>query len=215
AHAAGDCKAAGVPIAPFDAAAAEAGAGKRPDVVVDALLGTGLDREVTGDFAAAIAAINDAPAPVVALDVPSGLSGTTGSPLGCAVRASLTVTFVGLKQGLFLGVAGDYCGEIEYASLELPEAVAAGFAPTLERLTLADLRAALPRRARSAHKDDNGRVLLIGGAPGTSGAIRLAAEAALRVGAGLVYVATHAASLPVVAGRPELMCRGVADAREL
>src|SRR5690606_20893069 len=127
---------------------------------VDALLGTGLDRDVTGDFAAAIAAINGAGVPVVALDVPSGLSGTTGWPLGCAVRASLTVTFVGLKQGIFLGVAEDYCGEIEFANLKLPESVADGFAPPLERLTIADLKAALPRRARSAHKGDNGRVLL-------------------------------------------------------
>lgn len=224
ARAASECAAAGVAIAPFAAervgsVGSVAGAGTdaagAPDVVVDALLGTGLDRDATGDFAAAIAAINESHAPVVALDVPSGLSATTGWPLGCAVRAALTVTFVGLKKGLFLGVAEDYCGEIEFASLKLPAAVTAGIVPPLERLTLAELAAALPRRARSAHKGDNGRVLLIGGAPGTAGAIRLAAEAALRVGAGLVYVATHEASAAVVGGRPELMCRTVADARGL
>jgi NAD(P)H-hydrate epimerase len=86
----------------------------------------------------------------------------------------------------------------------------------MTRLSDHDLQAALPRRPRTAHKGSNGRLLLVGGGPGMAGAIRLAAEAALRAGAGLVYVATHAASVAsIMAGRPEIICRAVADAAEL
>ncbi len=208
-----DCRAAGVPIAPFGDRAEAAFA---PDVVVDALLGTGLARTVEGGFAQAVARINAAAVPVLALDVPSGLDADRGLPFGCAVRASATVTFVGLKQGLFLGTAPDFTGELEFADLMLPAELTAGLAPRLRRLTLASLRAALPPRARTAHKGTNGRLLLVGGGPGTAGAIRLAAEAALRVGAGLVYVGTDRDSVgTVLSGRAELMCRPVAAAEEL
>jgi ADP-dependent NAD(P)H-hydrate dehydratase / NAD(P)H-hydrate epimerase len=100
-----------------------------------------------------------------------------------------------------------HCGELEFSDLMLPPELAASLEPVLERLSPALLRGALPPRPRSAHKGDGGRVLLVGGGPGMSGAIRLAAEAALRVGAGLVHVATHRDSVATVMnGRPELMC---------
>ncbi len=208
-----DCRSAGVPIEPFGAGADAAFV---PDVVVDALLGTGLARAVEGRYAQAVEHINAAGVPVLALDVPSGLDADRGVALGCAVRASATVTFVGLKQGLFLGEAPDLAGALEFADLGLPAALTAGLVPPLRRLTLAALRAALPRRARTAHKGTHGRLLLVGGGPGTAGAIRLAAEAALRVGAGLVYVATDRDSVgTVLAGRAELMCRPVAAAEDL
>jgi NAD(P)H-hydrate epimerase len=184
ARAAADCRAAGVALDPFESRAL---AGS--EVIVDALLGTGLARPVAGDMRAAIEAINASTAAVLALDVPSGLDADTGWPSPVAVHASATITFVGLKQGLFLGVAADHCGALEFAGLEVPED--ATLTPTLERIVLADLARALPRRPRSAHKGSCGRLLLVGGGPGMAGAIRLAAEAALRVGAGLVYVATH------------------------
>ncbi|HEX6995154.1 MAG TPA: NAD(P)H-hydrate dehydratase [Gammaproteobacteria bacterium] len=208
-----DCRAAGVAAVPFGRARED---GFVPDVVVDALLGTGLDRPVEGAFAAAIDALNAAGAPILALDVPSGLDADTGRVMNVAVRADVTVTFVGLKQGLFLGEAPDYRGELEFSDLMVPPDVYAGAPPALERLTPALLERALPRRARTAHKGTNGRVLLVGGGPGMPGAIRLAAEAALRVGAGLVYVATWRDSVvPVMAGRPELMCRAVETVDDL
>jgi NAD(P)H-hydrate epimerase len=211
-HAWEACAGAGVVIEPFAAAASRF----EPDVDIDALLGTGLTRAVEGRYAEAVARINAWRAPVLALDIPSGLDGDTGHPLGAAVRASATVTFVALKQGLFLGEAPDYRGELELADLMLPAEASASLEPTLRRLRPAALRAALPPRARTAHKGTNGRLLLVGGAPGTAGAIRLAAEAALRVGAGLVYVATDRDSTGVVlAGRAELMCRAVESAEDL
>ncbi len=161
------------------------------DIIVDALLGTGLARGVDGEFRQAVEAMNAARAPVLALDIPSGLDADTGWPNPVAVRATVTVTFLALKQGLFLGAAADHCGELEFASLELPAELGAETAPPLKRLVLDELARALPRRLRSAHKGSCGRLLLVGGGPGMPGAIRLAAEAALRVGAGLVYVATH------------------------
>jgi NAD(P)H-hydrate epimerase len=211
AQAAADARGAGVLLEPF-AAARLSGA----DVVVDALLGTGLRRPVTGEFRAAIEAIDASGTPVLSLDVPSGLDADSGWPRPTAVRATATVTFVALKQGLFLGAAVDHCGEIELAGLDLPATLGATFTPTLERLVLDDLRRALPRRARSAHKGTAGRLLLVGGGPGMAGAIRLAAEAALRTGAGLVYVATHPDNVAtVLAGRPEIICHSVSSPQNL
>ena len=205
------CRTAGVPFAPFDARALA-----KADVVVDALLGTGLKRAVDGDFRTAVDAVNAAGVPVLALDVPSGLDADTGWPSPVAVRAAATVTFLGLKQGLFLGQAADYVGELELADLEVPRSVSAGLVPAMKRLVLEELRRALPRRPRSAHKGGNGTLLLVGGGPGMPGAIRLAAEAALRVGAGLVYVATHRDSAAsVLAGRPEIICHSVGSSAEL
>lgn len=211
AEAADACGAAGLPFAAFDARALG-----KADVVVDALLGTGLARAVAGDFGAAIEAVNAAAVPVLALDVPSGLDADTGWPSPVAVRAHATVTFLGLKQGLFLGAAPDYCGDLDFADLELPPELGADVSPPMKRLMLAELRRALPRRPRSAHKGSCGKLLLVGGGPGMPGAIRLAAEAALRAGAGLVYVATHPDSvLSVLAGRPEIICRSTGSASDL
>ena len=208
-----DCRDACVAVEPFDPGGTPEFV---PDVIVDALLGTGLDRPVEGDFAEAVAHLNASCAPILALDVPSGLDADTGRPHGDAVHATVTITFVGLKQGLFLGDAPDYRGDLEFSDLMVPPDVAFGMMPVLERLHPNVLRAALPPRPRSSHKGSNGRVLLVGGGPGMSGAIRLAAEAALRVGAGLVYVATHRDSVAtVMSGRPELMCWAVEGADDL
>jgi NAD(P)H-hydrate epimerase len=182
------------------------------DVIVDALLGTGLDRPVTGLYADAIALINQLPAHVVAVDGPSGLNADTGNVMGCAVKAECTVTFIALKQGLFTGLAADYCGEIFYAALAVPDAVFQAVTPSAVRV----VKASLPRRNRCSHKGDYGHVLIVGGDSGYSGAARLAGEAALRVGAGLVSVATrpeHAALMNL--SRPELMCHGVETAGQL
>ncbi len=186
------------------------------DLMVDGILGSGLEREVAGEFAKAVREINRHVAPVVSLDIPTGIHGDTGRVLGCAVRAALTITFVGLKPGLFLGEAPNYCGEIRFAGLEIPESYRQDIAPSYQRIDDGMLSAALSPRRRTSHKGDFGHVLVIGGGPGMPGAVRLAGEAALRAGAGLVSVATHPSHAALlVASRPELMPHAIDDADEL
>ncbi|HTT02263.1 MAG TPA: NAD(P)H-hydrate dehydratase [Steroidobacteraceae bacterium] len=177
------------------------------DVIVDALLGTGLRAAVRPELAAVIRTLNGAQRPIFALDVPSGLDSDTGVALGVAVQADCTVTFVALKTGLFIGDGPEYAGTIFHDDLEVPVPESGEFAARLERITEAEITAALPRRARAAHKGDFGRVLIVGGGIGMPGAARLAGEAALRVGAGLVTVAVAPENVVgIVAGRPELIC---------
>jgi hydroxyethylthiazole kinase-like uncharacterized protein yjeF len=180
------------------------------DLLVDALLGTGLTRDLEGPFAAAVGEINRSGVPVLALDIPTGLDGDTGRIHGVAVEADATITFVGLKSGLYLGQGPHYRGELAFADLGLPAAVFAGADGMLHRLDPADTAQLLKPRSRMSHKGLNGKVLIVGGGVGMSGAARLAAEAALRSGAGLVHAAVHPSSVTsVMAGRPEIMCRGV------
>lgn len=182
------------------------------EVLVDALLGTGLDRPVTGTYAEAIQIINSHPSPVIAVDIPSGLNADTGNILGCAVKADCTVTFIGLKQGLFTGQAAEYCGAIYYARLDVPDQAFAKVDATAIRV----VKTNLPRRDRCAHKGNYGHVLIIGGELGYSGAARLAGVAALRVGSGLVSIATrpeHAGLMNL--SHPELMVHGVETVAQL
>ncbi len=186
------------------------------DVIVDALLGTGLDRPVTGGMAEVITAINRGGRPVLAVDVPSGLNADTGQPLGTAVKAQATVTFVGMKAGFLTGSGPDYCGHVYFADLGIPAAVREAVPPAVERISRADGVHLLPRRARGSHKGHFGHVLVIGGDHGYAGAARMAAEAAGRVGSGLVSIATrpeHAAMLS--AARPEIMAHNASDRRAL
>jgi len=183
------------------------------DIYVDALFGTGLARPVDGRARALIEQVNARKEPVLALDVPSGISADTGEVLGIAVRATTTVTFIAHKRGLFTGAALEHCGELVLDMLGLPENL---FKESKFDARLLDMRRMarwLPPRARDAHKGDFGHVLAIGGDAGMGGAIRLCGEAALRVGAGLVSVATRAENvIGLNAGRPELMAHAVKDA---
>lgn len=186
------------------------------EVVVDALLGTGLHSAVREDAAQVIAAINSSGRPVLAIDVPSGLDSDTGVPLGDAIRADCTVTFVALKTGLFIGDGPEYAGTVFFDDLEVPVPQTEAFQPRIERITECEIARALPRRRRSAHKGDFGRVLVVGSGPGMPGATRLAGEAALRVGAGLVTVAVAPENVVAVAcGRPELICLPLTDESSL
>jgi hydroxyethylthiazole kinase-like uncharacterized protein yjeF len=181
-------------------------------LIVDALLGSGLERDVSGEFAAAVSAINGHRAKVMALDIPTGVHGDTGQVMGAAVRADLTVTFVGLKAGLFAGEGSEFSGAIVFDGLGVPERCRPRAAAVSRRIPGRVLRRFLKRRPRNAHKGDFGHVLIIGGGEGMPGAVRLAGEAALRAGAGLVSVATHPSHAAVVVGsRPELMSHGIAD----
>jgi NAD(P)H-hydrate epimerase len=196
---------------------AQAVLGAECDLYVDALLGTGLERTVAGDWAALINALNQSSRPLLSIDIPSGLHADSGRVLGTAVSADATVTFIGLKQGMLTGVGPDVCGQLLFDDLDLDREVYGRVAPSSRRI---DFRLTWPeglrRRRASAHKGRFGHLLLVGGSPGMAGAIRMAGEAALRVGAGLVTIATDPAHATIVGqGRPELMCRGVAEADEL
>ncbi len=182
------------------------------DVIVDALLGTGLNKPVADTYAQAIRAINSSRAKVIAVDIPSGLNADTGSVMRGAVKADSTVTFIGLKQGLFTGWAAHYCGEIVYASLSVPDDVFQNVPANSYRVE----KKLIPSRPRCVHKGDCGHVLIIGGDLGYSGAVRMAGEAALRAGSGLVSIATQPAHAPYLSlGRPELMCHGIENAAQL
>lgn len=186
------------------------------NLVIDAMLGTGLDRPVEGHYREAITAINALDCPRVAVDIPSGLSADTGAVLGCAVHADLTVTFIGKKRGLYTADGPEQSGRILFDRLDLPAGVY-DCVPQPGHLLNADyLASRLTRRARNSHKGQFGHVLLVAGNHGMSGAARLAAEGALRAGAGLVTVATHPDHAAVLnIGRPEMMVRSVANAPEV
>ncbi len=186
------------------------------DVIVDALFGIGVSRPLEGVWAAAVRAINAAARPVLALDLPSGLDASSGNVLGVAVRAELTVTFIGQKPGLFISAGRCLAGEVILEDLGVPAAVYEQVAPAARLITPAEVAEQLPPRAADAHKGDYGHVLVVGGGRGMGGAVRMAAEAALRVGAGLVTVATlpeHC--LPLLAARPEAMVVAATDAAGL
>ncbi|RCV91894.1 NAD(P)H-hydrate dehydratase [Billgrantia montanilacus] len=186
------------------------------EVVVDALLGTGLGGEVRGDFLDAIDAINASGLPVLAIDIPSGLEADTGAVLGVAVRATRTVTFIGDKIGLHTGQAPDLAGEVHFRALGVEAGAHCDLAPAAWLLNGDLIPALLPPRARDAHKGAMGHVLVVGGAPGFGGAALLASEAAARLGAGKVSLATApehvSASLTY---RPEVMVHGVRGAADL
>lgn len=211
ARAADDCVAAGVPVLASEPREWTSWVA-RSDVIVDALLGIGLESDVRPEFAQLIDIINDGRRPVLALDVPSGLCADTGLVRGCAVRAQLTVTFIAGKCGLWLAQGPDHAGEIIVDDLGVGTRAAAnsGRRARLQLLQREDLFGYLQPRARGAHKGDAGHVLIVGGGEGMPGAARLAGEAALRSGAGRVSVLCAPTSASAVAGGcAELMVRGI------
>ncbi len=185
-------------------------------VIVDALLGTGIKGQVRENYVRAIALINQSAKPVLAVDIPSGLCSDTGAVRGAAVKADITVTFIGMKAGLLTGRGPALCGVLSYQDLDVPEQIFDAMPVRAKRLNLPQLMTHLPPRDRDAHKGKFGHVLVIGGDEGFGGAAAMAAEAALRVGAGLVGVATrssHVAAL--LARRPELMVKPVDSGQQL
>lgn len=185
------------------------------DLAVDGLFGSGLARPLEGIAATLVQRLATACLPTLALDLPSGLDADTGTARGIAVRADATICFVAWKRGLFTADAADCCGARELAGLDIPDRARAGIEvdATLQDATIA--RALQPRRANS-NKGCYGHVLVAGGDHGMGGAARLAAEAALRCGAGLVSVATRASHVAaLLGGRPELMAAGVESGDEL
>ncbi len=189
------------------------------DVIVDALFGIGLARPPDGDAASLIQACNQSSAPVLSVDVPSGLDADTGAVASVAVQATHTLCLLARKRGLYTGQAADHAadraGSTGFDDLGCADLVA-GFAdgsePATHLLAADTLARWLPPRRRSAHKGDHGHVLVIGGDAGMGGAVRIAGTAALRAGAGWCSLATRQAHAPVLApDRPELMVHGVED----
>lgn len=194
------------------------------EILVDGLFGTGLDRPVEGVDKAIIEAANryrergldhqENRRTLIALDLPSGLDADRGCVLGTAIKADHTVTFVQAKPGLFTGMGPSLSGKVHLSTLGISNDILLEGAPRSELVGWA--HQTLPPRDRAAHKGCFGHVLVIGGAPGFSGAVRLAGEAALRTGSGLVTVATHkehAAFLNLE--RPELMVRAINEPDEI
>jgi hydroxyethylthiazole kinase-like uncharacterized protein yjeF len=173
---------------------------------VDALFGIGLLRPIEGAFAALIARINGLGCPVLALDLPSGLCADTGRVLGCAVRADATATFIALKPGLLTLDGPDQCGTISVCDLDLaPESALAARGRSVTPELFASR---LKPRPKNSHKGMMGGVGILGGAPGMAGAALLAGRAALKLGAGRVYVGLlDNTALAVDTDQPELMLR--------
>lgn len=175
------------------------------DLIIDGLLGTGLSSAPRAPYDSLIAAINSASLPVISLDIPSGLDAQTGQTAGKAVHATHTVSFIALKPGLLTGQARDYTGKLHCDALGL-ESWLSGHVAALQRLDASQLSQWLHPRRPCSHKGEHGRLLVVGGDTGFAGAIRMASEAALRTGAGLVRVLTHKEHAgPLLTARPELM----------
>jgi hydroxyethylthiazole kinase-like uncharacterized protein yjeF len=158
------------------------------EVIVDGLLGIGLQRELDDHWQTLIATINRREVPRIAIDIPSGLNGLTGNPQPVAVEAQLTVTFIGAKTGQYLADGPDYCGELIYEDLGVSNRVRRSVPAALDVIEYCQLPAL---RKKNTHKNHYGNLLIIGGDQGMSGAVALSAQAALRSGAGLVTALVH------------------------
>ena len=179
-------------------------------VLVDAMLGTGLSGPVKGGYVDAIALLNRSVNPVLAVDLPSGLCADTGAELGCAVQANITVSFIGMKQGLLTGAGPRCCGELRFSGLGVPEAIYSTERSSARLLHHRQMTALGRPRHKDAHKGDYGHLLVVGGDHGMGGAAVMAAETALRCGTGLVTLATRPEHvLPSLVRRPEVMARGI------
>lgn len=165
---------------------------RESDLIIDALLGTGLSSDVTAHYADAIDCINEAGRPVVAADLPSGLHADTGAILGRAVRASLTVTFGLPKLGLYQSHGVDLSGSVSLIDIGIPQAYIEAVMSHTTLITPASVRAVLPARRPASHKGTFGHAGIIAGSVGKTGAAAMAAKAALRIGTGLVTVAVPA-----------------------
>ena len=187
------------------------------DLVVDALFGAGLDRDLEGEPRAIVEKVNDSTRqggqPVLAVDLPSGLDGLTGRPRGVAVLASVSVTFFRLKPGHLLLPGREYCGELVLADIGIPASALAAIAPRAFANAPALWRQALPKFGAQSHKYSRGHALVVSGDASHTGAARLAARAALRAGAGLVTLASPPDALAVNAAHSTAVMIALCDGR--
>lgn len=176
------------------------------DLIIDAILGTGIKGEVREPVATIIGLVNDTVNTVLAVDIPSGICGDTGKVLGKAIKADYTITMAYPKIGLIVYPGRSYCGEIEIVDLGVPDRFAKELEPEHYVLNKFEAATLLPERPETAHKGTFGKVGVIGGSHGMSGAPALTGSAALRMGAGIVRVAVPSEIEEVVAGfSPEII----------
>lgn len=186
----------------------------KADLIVDAILGTGLDRPLNSSWNKIIHSINQhcSDTPVVAIDIPSGLDADTGNIWGETIKADISITFIGKKQGMYTAQARNYCGEIIFQSLAVPDKLYQQYSATANLLSWGHLEKKIIPRPASSHKGHFGRVLIIGGNISMPGAVMLAGQAALRSGTGLVKILTHSENVvSIQANCPELMVHGMSD----
>ena len=169
---------------------------KNADLLVDALLGTGINREVDGLVADIIEAVNASNKPVLAVDIPSGINADSGAVMGNAIRAHWTLTFAFPKLGLMLQPGASLAGEVFVGEIFIPEQLAEE--AKVELLTPSFIRSLMPPRPSDAHKGNLGRTMILAGSPGMTGAAVLTAESALRGGSGLVYLAAPESVCPAL-----------------
>lgn len=183
------------------------------DIFVDALLGIGIQGTIRDPVAKAITYLNQSKIPILSLDIPSGLNADTGHTLGSVVNATKTITFIGLKPGLFTAEGKDCCGDILCDSLNLPGPLFDITAPYGQLIFSSDFASFLPPRKKNTHKGDYGRVLIVGGDHGMYGAPFITALGALRSGSGMVSTATHRSAC--LDFQPEIMSHSIKTARQL
>src|SRR3990167_8622065 len=206
------CQKAHVPVYPFT----EKSDLHHPDLIVDALCGIGVHTTLKSEMVTAIEKIKRLQVPIYALDIPSGVDADTGCVLGDALPATVTMTMIGLKLGLLTGHGIAYTGELVLNDLQLPPELFSFIEPVAEKIHLGAFLPYLKPRPRDWHKRLSGHVCIVGGALGFGGAVRMAAIAALRVGAGLVTIATypeHANMMNI--NCPEVMSHAVATPADL
>lgn len=186
------------------------------DLIVDALLGTGIKGAVRPAYEWLIRQVNDSGLPVLAVDIPSGLCADTGAVLGAAIDATVTVTFIGKKLGLLTNNGPEHCGDLVLCDLAVPAEVYEQVPSVVRTLQFSQLIRQLAPRHRNSHKVSHGHLLVVGGDRGMGGAVAMASEAALYTGVGMVTVATHPDNaLTAGVRRPEVMVRGITNIDEL
>lgn len=185
-------------------------------IIVDSLLGTGAKGALKEFYAKAVDLINHSGLPVLAMDIATGLNADTGAVSDRAVKADITVTFVGAKPGLFTGQGPSISGEVVYHSLDITDETYQKFSPVAELMDLYDLLECLPQFEGDEYKNQRGHCMVVGGDHGYGGAALLAAEASLKVGSGLTSVATQPEHISAILARcPEIMACGVISGQQL
>ena len=189
---------------------------EKSELIVDALLGTGLSRDVEGEYFEVIRKVNQSNKPVLAIDIPSGLCSDTGRERGACVRADVTITFIGEKVGLYTGDGPAFGGELIFNNLEVPLNIYSQVKHAAKILELKSQKLKVPKRKVNSHKGSHGHTLIVGGDEGMGGAAIMAAEAALYSGAGLVSLLTHPSNVSAALSRkPEIMVKGLTKSLDL
>lgn len=188
---------------------------ERVDIVVDAICGVGIHDNLRSDVVTVLEKIHRLQVPIFAIDVPTGINADTGQMLGAAVHATATITFIGLKLGLLTGNGVACTGEVIVNDLQLPSDLYDYVEPVAEKIQMNTFAHYLKPRLRDWHKGLSGHVLVVGGDVGYAGAARMAAAAALRVGAGLVSIATRPETANILTNYLEIMSHPVATIEQL